>query len=492
MRIHVTNQIAPLARPGTRTSQLNRAFSAALGEFLRDGDRYAQLYASYINIAPRFPPSSCDCDRWDDVDPNDRAIVKMLGRGTLRLGFVAGAPYVYRQDGALTGFDHDLAETLAGIMSAHFQRELSMQWVEMTVTGDDQADKLAVLFDGLMDDSYDIALSGQMMLPDAYLGGRAIEWTAPTANLFTAVTYTGRDADKLDQTKLKALRSADLAAFQAYAIEESRRIPLELRIFSVVNPGPSPGAATGLVYALNHAGADSVWHAGDVSGSTDVMLERIDHFTVGDSLASGAQTKLAGFEGLYLDIPATDELWPIAGFTPGPTPDGQRQLAIYAEHSLSKKPMEVDTSLPFLQQGWNLRIFNRVEAQLGTSVRFEQGTGVVTLAAGTYHIVASSLVTYDDLAMPGRVSTVAEPYGGYCRLRYADTPGCDNDDAIAVGTMSTANMIPSLIDCMLVVKDEARIVLEHQVGNEVAHIYLEGIWANSTWHVFARIAVERL
>jgi hypothetical protein len=78
------------------------------------------------------------------------------------------------------------------------------------------------------------------------------------------------------------------------------------------------------------------------------------------------------------------------------------------------------------------------------------------------------------------------------RLRYAEDVGCGNEDASYIGTMSTASMIPSMIDTYLEVKERAQIVLEHQVGNDVAHIYLQGIWENSSWHVFARIALQKL
>jgi hypothetical protein len=154
--------------------------------------------------------------------------------------------------------------------------------------------------------------------------------------------------------------------------------------------------------------------------------------------------------------------------------------------------MAVDESLPPRARGWNVRVFNRTEAEKGRSIRLEKGTGVVTLGPGLYHVTASSLVTYDDLAAKGKVTTDAEPYGGYCRLRFAKDAGCDNEQAICVGTMSTANMLPSLIDTYLEVTEEVGIVLEHQIGNNVAHVYLQGIWEDSSWHVFARIAIHRM
>jgi hypothetical protein len=494
----ITGQIPPLAAPGTRTSHINRAFNAALGDFLsqQGGRRYEHLYAHYMGIAPRFRPIAADCDTWEMVDGDDPALREMLERGVMRLGYVAGAPYVYRENGRLTGFDHDLGIALAEIISMRCYGEphrLRAGWVEIIPDGDDQADKLKVLYQGLVDGAFDIALTGQMMLPQAYIGDIAIEWTAPTAILFTAISYTGRDRDLLDVRRLASLRSGDLPAFQEYAAEESRRLGLELRIFSVTNPGPSPGAATALVYDIHTKGARAVWDTGDVSDSDTVMLEATDHFAVGDSLASGAQSLLPGFDGIYLNIPANDELWPIAGFTAGKeSAAGGMTVAVFAEHSDSKKPMTIDESLPRLARGWNVRVFNRTEVLRGSGISLEDGTGVVTLEPGFYHIRTSSLVTYDDWAAAGRVTMDTQPYAGYSRLRYAEDVGCDNEDAICISTMSTANMIPSMIDTYLEVKERARIVLEHQVGSDVAHIYLQGIWENSSWHVFARIAIEKL
>lgn len=315
----ITNQIPALLAPGTRTSHINRAFNAALGEFLDQGGgaRYQHLYEQYMGIAPRFRPRSGDCDRWSDVNDKDDALQRMLSRSELRFGFVLGEPYFFRSNGDLTGFDHDLSRVLTSIISAHYfgsPDRLVAKWEEVRPTGEDQADKLKALYNGLVEGTFDLALSGQMMLPLAYLGGLPIEWTAPTALLFTAISYTGRDRKKLDLTKMAALHSGDLPAFQTYAVEETRRLNLELRIFSVVNPGPSPKAAQDLVYALNHAKGRAVWDAGDVSDSNTVMYNATDHFTVGDSLASGYQAKQEGFGGIYLNIPAQEELWPIAGF----------------------------------------------------------------------------------------------------------------------------------------------------------------------------------
>jgi hypothetical protein len=497
MTYGITTQIPPLAPPGTRSSHINRAFNAALGELLAedDGKRYARLYESYMNIAPRFVPSGGDCDRWSDVDTDDAALKRMLASGKVRFGYCAGEPYVWIVDGVRTGFDFDLGTAVVRNLSTHFfsdPNQLAADWIEVQVSGDDQADKLTSLHKGLVDNTFDVALSGQMMLPTAYLGGLAIEWTSPTAMLFTAISYTGRQRSVIDVQKLEDMRSSDLPTFKAFAIDESDRLNLEFRIFSVVNPGPSPKAAQDLVYAINHGGGRSVWDCGDIVDSNAVMWQATDHFAVGDSLASGAQTKNEAFKGIYLNIPATDELWPIAGFTAGTEAATQPEIAVYAEHSDSYKPMVTDPTLPPLQQGWNIRVFNRTEVRRANAIHLEQGTGVVTLGPGLYHINAISIVTYDGVLKPGTTGPYVAPYVGYCRLRYVDTPACPNEDAIAIGTMSTADMGASTIDTWLEVKETARIVLEHQVGNDVRNLYLQGLWEGSSWHVFARIGIQRL
>jgi hypothetical protein len=162
-------------------------------------------------------------------------------------------------------------------------------------------------------------------------------------------------------------------------------------------------------------------------------------------------------------------------------------LAVFAEHSDTRKPI-----LP----GWNVRVFNRTEAQQGSGIRRDPASGVISLGPGVYHVTGSSQVTYNDLTEhpeePGW-NTEPIPNGGYCRLCYADNHGgtVGNQDAIAVGTISSANMLPSLIETWLDVPRGAEIVLEHQVGDLVKDIYLQDNAVHSTWHVFARVAIAR-
>ncbi len=95
-------------------------------------------------------------------------------------------------------------------------------------------------------------------------------------------------------------------------------------------------------------------------------------------------------------------------------------------------------------RGANTRVFNRLEAPSGGRITLDQTMGVVTLKPGTYHITVSSIVTSYDPATDGKVTNQPRAWGGYCRLRYRDKPEC-TDTPIAIGTISPANMLPSLI-----------------------------------------------
>lgn len=160
------------------------------------------------------------------------------------------------------------------------------------------------------------------------------------------------------------------------------------------------------------------------------------------------------------------------------------EYAVYSEYSDSDKPM---------QPGANTRAFNRTEVESGNSIKLDKSTGVVTLKPGTYHITASSIVTYYDpkTDTDGRVTNLARSWGGYSRLRYRDKPARE-DKPIQVGTISSANMLPSLIDTYLKVDKDAEIVLEHQAGEKVEGLYLQVTVGGSADHIFARISIQRL
>lgn len=169
--------------------------------------------------------------------------------------------------------------------------------------------------------------------------------------------------------------------------------------------------------------------------------------------------------------------------------------AVYAEYSLASKPMVT---------GWNTRVFNRREVEEGKNISLDDQTGVVTLKPGRYHVTALSLVNYADPANPTVIPTVLAPPAGYARLRYlkdalppdivptADVINDSNSKALSVGTGSDANALPSFMDTFLNVTDEAKLVVEHQVGEDVKGLYLQVNENNSVWHINARITIQRI
>ncbi len=156
--------------------------------------------------------------------------------------------------------------------------------------------------------------------------------------------------------------------------------------------------------------------------------------------------------------------------------------AVFAEYSLSLKP---------LQPGANTRVLNTVEVKSRGGITLDPGTGVVLLTAGTYHILATSIVTPYTEGDTEQITLQTKPYAGYCRLRYLDKAARE-DLPIAIGTISNANMLPSTIDTFLEVEKRAAIVLDHQVGAHVEGLYLQVNVGGSSDHVFARMSIQRL
>lgn len=171
------------------------------------------------------------------------------------------------------------------------------------------------------------------------------------------------------------------------------------------------------------------------------------------------------------------------------------EFAIYAEHSLSNKPMV---------RGWNTRVFNKREVQEGQSISLDDQTGVVTLKAGRYHITAMSLVNYYDPANPTVIPNSSTPAAGYARLRYlqdalppdtvptVDVIDASNAKALSVGTGSDANALPSFMETFVEVDDQAQLVVEHQIGDDVKDVFLQVNSNGSSWHINARISIRRI
>jgi len=173
----------------------------------------------------------------------------------------------------------------------------------------------------------------------------------------------------------------------------------------------------------------------------------------------------------------------------------ESQAAIFTELSLTTKPMAKD---------WNTRVFNYRDYPAGDDpdpdgIDLDRSSGIITLGPGFYQISGFSAVTYYDVPSDptGKVPTNPTPYGGYCRLRHASDTDCPNEQAISVGSVGNANMLPSLFETYLRLGrgENAEILLEHQVGANADKIALQvytELPKPSKWHVFARISIRRL
>jgi hypothetical protein len=157
--------------------------------------------------------------------------------------------------------------------------------------------------------------------------------------------------------------------------------------------------------------------------------------------------------------------------------------AVFAEHSPTTKLM---------QPGMNTRVFNQVEAQAGTGIDLDMNTGAITLAPGTYHITGFSSTAYATVEPPEMVATRAPANGGYCRLRLTTESAEDRDAGFVFGGISTANVVPSLVETYFTAPEETSFVMEHQCGSNVQDVCLQSDAGGSTRHVFARICIRRL
>jgi hypothetical protein len=172
-----------------------------------------------------------------------------------------------------------------------------------------------------------------------------------------------------------------------------------------------------------------------------------------------------------------------------------REYAVFTELSPASKLMTA---------GWNRRIFTDTDARKGNAIRCDFATGIVTLAPGAYHIAGFSMVAYTTGNEPPETTSIQSPASaGYCRLRIFDPDLVENpanlrelpnSDAsiICIGSPSTANLVPSLVDTFFETDKTAQILLEHQSGSKPDQIYLRVFVQNSKWHAFARISIQGL
>lgn len=171
------------------------------------------------------------------------------------------------------------------------------------------------------------------------------------------------------------------------------------------------------------------------------------------------------------------------------------EYAVFTEFSPESKLMT---------PGWNRRVFTDTDARKGDAIQCDFATGIVTLAPGAYHISGLSMVAYTTGSEPPETTSIQSPASaGYCRLR-ALVPGAATEGAglrelpnkhpsiLSIGSPTTANLSPSLLETFYETDRPTQVVLEHQSGSNPEQIYLRVFVQNSKWHAFARLSIRSL
>jgi len=164
---------------------------------------------------------------------------------------------------------------------------------------------------------------------------------------------------------------------------------------------------------------------------------------------------------------------------------------------------ELSPESKLLKGGWNTRVFTNTDSRKGNAIQCDFATGIVTVAAGVYHIGGMSIVAYNSGGEPAEMTTIRAPASaGYCRLRtLGSSPivdpgmrGVGNDDpsVICLGSPSSANLTPSLFEAYFETDRPAQMILEHQAGSNPEQIYLRVFIQNSKWHAMARIGIRKI
>src|SRR6185436_5237319 len=68
--------------------------------------------------------------------------------------------------------------------------------------------------------------------------------------------------------------------------------------------------------------------------------------------------------------------------------------------------VELSPESKLLKGGWNTRVFTNTDARKGNAIQCDFATGIVTVAAGVYHISGMSIVAYNSGGEPPEMTTI--------------------------------------------------------------------------------------
>lgn len=150
-----------------------------------------------------------------------------------------------------------------------------------------------------------------------------------------------------------------------------------------------------------------------------------------------------------------------------------------------------------MKNGLNRRVFNVIEFQEGGDIELLED-GAIVVAPGTYRIRGFSIVTMQTTMVPKPLT--GTNYPGYAMVYPAEYEAAAQEvvlaHAISIGSPQTAySMAPSLFEAVYTAGGRTAIAVGHQSGKLDDPVYLsvyEVDGVASDYHVFSRVAIERL
>ena len=285
-------------------SQLGLVLCAAIAEFQATPGAYESSYRRYLGVAPPVPFDPCTGGEWiRQIDPAS-SLQSVIERGTLRIGHVDAAPYVFRRTASdLGGLDYDTGNALTAIMARHYPGlRPHPEWVLVGGAYTDESAKAAALRDAMAAGEFDVALSGQANIGSELTG---VDWLCATNLCFTNFLYTGRDGFQLGQLTTRQ------------EVVDALKTLKDITIAYVANnPGPSTPSAINLLHDVG-SHVSLMPSQGSAPLNAWVASQQC-HFAVGDGIASSwlalNQWPDATNFNVQVALPANPPQ-PVAGFT---------------------------------------------------------------------------------------------------------------------------------------------------------------------------------
>lgn len=285
---------APAVEIDPAAGALAQELARAYWDWVGDGRVYQQLYQETLGVPSTWTPCRPPAANW--APSQDGSLERVRRAGRIRLGYYLAAPYHMLDQGQHVGFDYTIGNKLAERL------ELRAEWVEQPVKlpggGDDTELAYQQLYQGLLEDRYDVVFSGVLMRTP-----RPVDVIAPTMRIFPLPIYTGRG-----QRDLAALQNANKTAFVKALSGLGKTSIL------CTQGGPSQRITEDLIASIRLGGGEPQLTLATPEQMVRAIQSQSVDFIIGDALALTMQTRHPQFAGLNLNI----DLDPSGGELIGP------------------------------------------------------------------------------------------------------------------------------------------------------------------------------